>query len=66
MEQQTVSIIKFINGKYSTYESKGIIRHYHYHSDPKLGPGIAVIRKVTCSCQDCTTIPSIYLDSTIK
>ena len=29
--------------KYALYEIKGDIRHYHYRSDPNLGPGIVAI-----------------------
>ena len=38
------------------YSSKGILRHYHYRSDPKLGPGIVAIRRIKCICHDCTAI----------
>ena len=54
MEQQTVSIIKFCNGKSATYGSKGVIRNYHYRSVPKSGPGIVEIRIIPCSCNACT------------
>ena len=37
--------LNVINGKKSPYESKGIIRHYHYRSDPKLGPGVFPLEK---------------------
>ena len=47
-----------MNGKKSPYGSKGILRHYHYQSDPKLGQGIFEIRRITCSFHDCKTILS--------
>ena len=48
------------------YRSKLILIHYHYQSYPKLGPGIVVIRRITCSFHACTTILSLYWDSKIK
>ena len=36
-------LLNVINGKILPYASKGILRHYHYQSDPKLGPGIVAI-----------------------
>ena len=53
------SSLNVINGKTLLYGSKVIIRHYHYRSDPKLGPGIVAIRRIPCSCHACTTI--LYL-----
>ena len=38
--------LNVINGKPTPYRRKGIIRHYHYRSDPKLGPGIVSIRGI--------------------
>ena len=38
---------------------KGVLRHYHYRSDQKSGPGIFAIRRIPCSCHDCTTILSL-------
>ena len=55
-----------INGKKSPYSSKGILRHYHYRSDLKLGTVIVAIRRTLCSCHACTAILSIYWDSKIK
>ena len=51
--------LNVINGKTSTYERKGIIRHYHHWSDTKLGPGIVDIRILPCSCRACTAILSL-------
>ena len=34
MEQQFFPSLSFIDGKTSSYGSKGILRHYHYWSDP--------------------------------
>ena len=34
--------------KSSPYESTGILRYDHYHSDSKLGLGIVEIRRITC------------------
>ena len=44
--------LNVINGKTYTYVRKGIIRHYHYRSDPKLGPGIVSIIRIPCSFHD--------------
>ena len=55
-----------INGKLSTYVRKGTIRHYHYWSDPKLGPGIVAIRIIPCSCHACTTILSLSWESKLS
>ena len=60
------SSLNVINGNTSPHRSKGNIRHYHYHSDPKLGPGIVEIRTIPYSCHDCTTILSLSWDSKIK
>ena len=38
--------LNVINGKTFPYASKGILRHYHYWSDPKLSPGIVAIRRI--------------------
>ena len=58
--------LNVINGKTSPYASKGILRHYHYRSDTKLGPGIVAIRRISCICHACTTILSLYWDSKTK
>ena len=55
--------LNVINGKTLPYAIKGILRHYHYRSDTKLGPGIFVIRRIPCSFHDCTNILSLYWDS---
>ena len=55
-----------INGKPPPYGSKGILRHYHYRSDPKLGPGIFSIIRIPCNCHTCTTILYLSWDSKIK
>ena len=55
--------LNVINGKTYPYGSKGILRHYHYPSDPKLGPGIFVIRKIPCSFHTCKTTLSISWNS---
>ena len=53
-------------GKISPYGSKGILIHYHFRSDPKLGSGIVVIGRITCSFHACTTILSLSWDPKIK
>ena len=58
--------LNFIKGKISPYGIKGILRHYQYCSDPKLGPGIVIIRRITCSFHSCTYIWSFYWYSKIK
>ena len=55
MEQNTVSIVKRNEWKSYPYGIKGIIRHYHYSSDPKLGPGIVYIIIIPYICHACTT-----------
>ena len=55
-----------INGKPPPYGSKGILRHYHYRSDPKLGLGIVAVIIIPCSCHAFTTILSLLRDSKIK
>ena len=39
-------LLNVINGKTSPYASKRILRHYHYRSDPEVGPGIFFIRSI--------------------
>ena len=58
--------LNVIIGKTSSYTSKGILRNYHYWSDPKLGPGFIPNRSIPFSCHACTTILSIHWDSKIK
>ena len=58
--------LNVINGKKSPYASKGILRHYHYWSDPRLCPGIVSIIRIPCSFQACTTILSLSWDPKIK
>ena len=38
--------LNVINGKTLPYSSMGILRHYHYRSDPEFGPGIVAIRRI--------------------
>ena len=54
-----------INGKSTKYRSKGVLRHYHYRSDPKIGPGIFAIIIITCSFHACTTKLYINWDDKI-
>ena len=58
--------LNVLNGKTSQYGSKLILRHYRYLSDPKLGLGIVVIRRITCNYYTCTNILSLSWDSKIK
>ena len=48
------------------YASKGILRHYHHWSDPKLGLGIVAIIRIPCICHACTDILSISWDPKTK
>ena len=66
MEQQTLQSLNFINGKTYPYGSKVILRHYNFQSDPKLGPGIVVIRRIPYNCHASTTILYLSWDSKIK
>ena len=66
MRQQTFPSLNVINGKRSPYSIKEILRHYHYWSDPKLGPGVVAIRRITCSCHACTNTLSFSWDYKIK
>ena len=54
--------LNVIKGKISPYGSKGVLRHYNYHSYPKWVPGIVEIIRITCSCHDWKTILSLYWD----
>ena len=58
--------LNVINGKTSPYISKGILRHYHYRSDPKLGLEIVAIIRIPCNCHACTNILSLSCYSKIK
>ena len=58
--------LNVIKGKILPNGSKGILRHYHYRSDPKLGPGIVAVRKIPCSCHACTYILSLSWDAKTK
>ena len=58
--------LNIINIKSSPYGSNGILRHYHYGSDPKLGLGIVSIRGIPCSFHAFKTISSLSWDSKIK
>ena len=58
--------LNVIYGKTSPYGSKGILRYYHYRSNPKLGSGIVAIRIIPFNCHACTTILSLSWDSKIK
>ena len=58
--------LNVINGKSDQYGSKGVLRYYHYRSDLKLGLGIIVIRRITCSFRACTTILYLPWYYTIK
>ena len=55
-----------MNVKTSPYGRKGVLRHFYYGSDPKLGPGIVYIRIITCSCHYCITLLSLTWGSKIK
>ena len=39
--------LNVIKGEILPYGSKGIIRRYNYWSDPKLSPGIVVMKRTT-------------------
>ena len=39
-----------INGKPAPYVGKVVLRHYHYSSGPKLGPGIVAIIRIPYGC----------------
>ena len=66
MEKQKISSLDIMNEKLSPHGSWGILSHYHYCSDPKLGPGIVPILRMTCSCHACSKVLSLYWDSKIK
>ena len=42
--------LNVINGKTYPYVIKGVLRHYRYQSDTKLGPGIFANRIIPWSC----------------
>ena len=58
--------LNVINGETFPYESKGILIHYHYRYDTKLGPGIFGIRIIPCSFYAYTAILSLSWDPKIK
>ena len=58
--------LNVLNRKLSLHGSKGVLRHYHYRSDTKIGPGIFVTRRITFSFQACTIKLSLPRKSTIK
>ena len=45
-----------IKSKISLYAGKGILRHYHSRSDPKLGSVIVAIKIIPCIFHSCITI----------
>ena len=51
--------LNVINGKILPYASNGILRHYHYRSDPTLDPGIVAIIRITYIFHACTNILSL-------
>ena len=55
-----------INGKTSPYGIKENKRRYHYWSNPKLGPGIVAIRRITWSCHACTTLLFLWIQKAKK
>ena len=55
MEQKKNPSLNVIIGKTDTYGIKGVLRHNHYMSDPKLGQGVVDIRRIPCSINACTT-----------
>ena len=63
---KTFPSLNVINGKTHTYRSKGILRHYNYWSDPKLGLVIVAIRIVIYSYRACATVLSLSLDLKTK
>ena len=65
-DSKTSPPLKVIHVKTSPYISKDILRNYHYWSDTKLGSGIVAVKRISCSCHDCTTIWSLSWDSKTK
>ena len=63
---ELLSSLNVIIVKSSPYENKGILRHYHYWSDPKLGLGIVAIRIITFIFHSCMKILYLPWDSKIK
>ena len=44
-------------GTYSKpHGARGLIKHYHFRFDPKLGNGICEIRHIPCACVACTSM----------
>ena len=52
--------LNIIKVKIMPYCNKGILKHYHYFSDPKVCTGIVAVRRIPCSCYDCTTISFFF------
>ena len=59
-------LLNVINGKTSPIGSKGILRHYHYQSDPKLSPGIVAIRIIPFRFHAFKIVLFVYWYSMIK
>ena len=57
--KKLIPSLNFVDGKSYPYGSKGIIRHYHYWLDPKLDPGIVLIRIIPCSFHAFATVLSL-------
>ena len=51
--------LNVINGKLSPYGSNGILIHYHFQYDPKLGPNTVAIIIISRSFHACTAILSL-------
>ena len=58
--------LNVINSKSAPYISKGVLRHYHYRSYPKLGTGIVAIVIIPFINRACKTILSLPWNYIIK
>ena len=57
------SYLNIINRKTTPYGIKGVLRHYHYRYNQKLGQGVVSTRIIPWICYDCTTQSYLSLSS---
>ena len=48
--------LSFFGPHYKPNVAKGLINHYHFLFDPKLGMGICAIFRIPCACVACTSM----------
>ena len=66
LNKQLSPSLNILNGKTSPYGIKVVLRHYHFRSDTKLGPGVVALRIIPYSCHYFTQQLSLPWDYKIK